>query len=190
MLSFIEGQIKDITLNSLVVKIGGLGLEVFVIPSLLPKLKLGDTICFFTYFHIREDAFELYGFKRKEELSFFKLLISVSGIGPRAALTLLNNNSVGELSSAILSKDVSLLTKVSGIGTKKAERLILELKDKIESSFKARGFVSGDGEVMEALMGLGYSKKDAQEALRRLPSDLTDVESRIKMVLQSKLRKK
>lgn len=186
MLSFLKGKLVDISEEALIVEAGNFGLEVFATPKTIEVLSARKNEEIFLYAHldVKEDGLEIYGFKDKEELGVFKLLVSVSGIGPRAAIALLNASSATELAQAILSEDVNLLTKVSGIGTKKAERLIIELKDKFQKSYANKGLAAGDSEVIDALTSLGYSSREAREAASKLSGDIKDVETRIKEALK------
>lgn len=171
MISFLQGQIIAKTNNSLVILTrSGLGYEVRVTSEVFLAAKEGEEAKFFTYFNVREDAQELYGVKTFDELMFFKMLVGVNGVGPRSALHILSLGTVREISGAINRGDLNFLTKVSGIGKKIAERITVELKGKLE------GFESGPrrpdsaklGDVIDALVGLGYSLAEAREAVKQV----------------------
>ena len=136
--------------------------------------KIGDEIFLFIHTHVREDALDLYGFLNLRELEFFEMLINVSGIGPKGALTILGIASIETLERAIGTGDTSYLTKISGIGKKTAEKIVIELRDKISEKIKdEKGGASMQGEldVLEALKSLGYSQNEAREALKKCSPD-------------------
>ncbi len=149
--------------------------------------KLGDQgqeVKVFTHLHVRENLSDLYGFRSFEELEFFETLISVSGIGPKAALSVMMLAPVKTLKQAIASGQKTLLTKVSGIGQRTAERIILELKDKVSASVADIQQLSSESEVIDALIGLGYTNHQVREALKQIPSKVKKVEDRIKQALK------
>lgn len=135
---------------------------------------------------VKEDAIDLYGFPDEEELSFFKLLLEVSGIGPKTALGILNLAGVETLRGAIAAGDASYLTRVSGVGKKSAERIVVELKDKLakEGYGREHGGRREDSDVLDALVGLGYSLDEARTALRSVPSEMTDLNDRVRGALK------
>lgn len=175
--------------KSLTVDVHGVGYEINTNALILEKSKVGDDVTFFTHHYVREDIMELFGFKDPNELSFFKKLISVSGVGPKSALTIMSLASVSELQKGIKKGDASLLTKVSGIGKKTAERLIVELKNKIEyadmAGEESGGFDVSDSQVIDGLVGLGYTQKEAREAARLVDKDIDNVKDRVKAALKS-----
>jgi len=170
MISFISGKIISKEKNSLVVLLGsGMGYEVKVTPEVFLSNALGEEIKLFTYLQVREDAQELYGMETAEELSFFKLLVGVSGVGPKSALHFLALGPIAEIKEAIRNGDIGYLTKVSGIGRKIAERILVELRDKITKSdagFKAGARGDKLADVIDALLSMGYSLPEAREAAR------------------------
>jgi len=187
MISFIDGKIKYKTERSVLVDVNGVGYEVFTAPLVLEKVKVGETIFLYTHLYVREDIMELFGFTTIDELNFFKDMISVSGIGPKSALSVLMLASVAELKKAIVHEDASLLTKVSGIGKKTAERLILEMKNKVDALDLAdnKSALSGtDGQAIDALINLGYSAREAREALLQVDNNITSVQDRLKAALK------
>ncbi len=169
MISYLEGKIVAKEKNSLILAVNGIGYEVRVTPGLFLQSKIGEQIKIFTYFHIREDAQELYGVTNFEELNFFKQLVSINGIGPKSVLNILALGSIAEIKKAISSSDVTFLTKVSGIGRKIADRIIVELKDKLEKvEIKSGEDSSNLGDVIDALTGLGYSLNEARVAIKQV----------------------
>ena len=173
MLGSIKGTITHKDDKYILVENAGLGYRVYVYGDTLLASTVGQDIHLFLYTHVREDAFDLYGFPSMPELSFFELLITVSGIGPRGALGILSVASVESLRRAIKSSDTGYLTKISGIGKKTAEKIALELRDKIT------GVVESDTtdnlDALEALQALGYRENDIREALRAVdPKDPTN----------------
>ncbi|MBI5732189.1 MAG: Holliday junction branch migration protein RuvA [Candidatus Magasanikbacteria bacterium] len=168
MISFLSGKILAKEKNSLLVLTdGGIGYEVKIVPPLLLKVKVGEDIKLFTYFHVREDCQELYGLETVEELNFFKMLLSVNGVGPRSVLHILALGSISEIKAAISRRDIDFLTKVSGIGKKIAERITMELKDKMGEEEKGTAGARL-GDVVEALTEMGYTLTQAREALKQI----------------------
>lgn len=168
MLAFLEGTILSKEKNSLVLLTkSGVGYEVKVASALFLRFKQGENIKVHTYFHVREDAQELYGFSSPVELVFFKQLIGVNGVGPRGALHIMALGSAEEIKTAISRGDVVFLTKVSGVGKKIAERIVVELKDKLANGAWAKdGIGSQLGDVIDALTEMGYSLAEAREAVK------------------------
>lgn len=182
MISYLSGKIQSKDLKSLILNTGGVGYQVFITPNLIEKAVEGSDIELYTHLHVREDCQELYGFETKEELEFFIKLISVSGIGPKSALGVFAIAKVQELKQAIANGDIAFLTRVSGIGKKTAERVIIDLRGKIDLTESAPGLTPSDTDALEALTGLGYSHQQAIEALRQVTAD--SVEDRLKQALK------
>jgi Holliday junction DNA helicase RuvA len=181
MISFIQGKIIKKGEDSVtILTSGGVGYDVNcrMQPSSraqaegIAECRIGDGVGLYTYLAVRENAMELYGFEKEEERELFLKFLDVSGVGPKTAMHLLSLGTVDEISSAIGRGDVDYLTKVSGIGKKTAERIVVELKSKVQKSVKS--IKSGDGEVLGdvvgALVGLGYSREEAREAVKELDS--------------------
>ena len=201
MIAFVRGTAVDMTENSVIVEAGGIGYEIYMTGTDLSQIHMGEEVKIHTYFNVREDAMQLYGFRSKDDLQMFKLLLGVNGVGPKAALGVLAGITADELRFAILSDDVKTLSKATGIGKKTAQKLILELKDKmkLEDAFELKlaheqeraavgaGEVSdGRQEAVEALVALGYSSADALRAVRKVtdvPPD--DVEGLLKAALKN-----
>src|SRR3989338_7655700 len=138
MIAYLEGTIQSINEQDLVVVVQGIGYRVFVTPTTIGEAEVAAAVALHTHQYVRDDALELYGFARPEELRMFKLLICVSGVGPKTALGILAITSPEQLRAAVVSGNVGLLTKVSGIGKKTAERLLVELKDTFIADAKKR----------------------------------------------------
>jgi Holliday junction DNA helicase RuvA len=171
----IKGKLKKKFLNSVVVETGGIGYRIALSPQILASLPAGDEIELYLYLHLREDGAELFGFATEEEQIFFELLLTVSGVGPRIALGILGLAPVGRLKAAIKSGDAETLVKAFGVGRRTAERITVELKNKIEGEAEAAGEAKID--AVDALVGLGYSRRQAQEAVRKVGSDKSPEET-------------
>ncbi len=186
MIARLSGTIADIGEKHLVVDVHGVGYKLFVTPDLALEAILGDERVFATYMSVRENAIDLYGFRDENERGFFELLLDVSGIGPKSALTILAMAPIEVLSRAIGTGDVGYLTKVSGIGRKTAEKIVIELRDKLRahSSDESRASLSADSDVIEALRTLGYKDNDARDAVKQIPLTATSTNERIKEALR------
>lgn len=183
MIAYIKGELAAVYLEGIVVEQGGIGYEISVPLSVIDQLPaLGEAVKIYTYLYVREDILKLYGFLSKEDLEVFKLLITVSGIGPKGALGILAAMSPDDLKFAILAGDTKAIAKAPGIGKKTAGKLILELKDKLklEDAFEERLESKQNGasgsesisairnEAAEALTALGYASTDALKAVRKV----------------------
>lgn len=168
-----------------IVDVSGLGYKVYTTLPTLGKVSVGEDITLHTYLHVRENSLDLYGFEDKEEQLFFELLISVSGIGPKSAISILNIANPDSLKKAISAGDTTHLVKVSGIGKKSAQKIILELKDKIGDGYEGDALLMQDEvDTLEALLSLGYSEKEVREVLQKLPKDIEGAHERIKEALK------
>ena len=201
MISFIRGLVADTTENAVILENNGIGYEIFMTGSSIEQVsRIDGGVKIHTYFQVREDAMQLYGFLSKDDLEMFRLLLNVNGIGPKAALGVLAGLTADELRFAVLSDDIKTISKAPGIGKKTAQKLILELKDKLklEDAFEKKlaheqeaasvsGFLIHDGrqEAAEALIALGYSSTDAMKAVRKV-TDVSpdDVEALLKAALK------
>ena len=201
MISFIRGLVADTTENAVILENNGIGYEIFMTGSSIEQVsRIDGEVKIHTYLQVREDAMQLYGFLSKDDLEMFRLLLNVNGIGPKAALGVLAGLTADELRFAILSDDIKTISKAPGIGKKTAQKLILELKDKLklEDAFEKKlaheqeaasvsGFLIHDGrqEAAEALIALGYSSTDAMKAVRKV-TDVSpdDVEALLKAALK------
>jgi Holliday junction DNA helicase RuvA len=187
MISYIEGEIILRGANFVIVKSGGMGFKVFVLPGADIS---GDFIELYTHLAVREDSLTLYGFPTYEELELFEILIGVSGIGPKAGLGILSVANPTTIKMAIAREDSSILTSVSGVGKKTAERVILELKNKFTLADIAEGELNptqkeilDHQDVVEALMGLGYGQNDVRKVLSKIPKEKS-LEEKIKLALR------
>lgn len=186
MLSHLKGNLETRAEKYVVMDIGGVGFKVFVSPTTLEQLPpAGQRVALHTHLYVRQEALEMYGFLTRPELIFFETLLSVSGVGPRVALGVLSVAPVNAIAAAIAKGQAELLTKVSGVGNKVAQKIILELKDKITKlGFGADETEFQDHEVIDALVSLGYSQAQARSAIRNLPKETKGVEKRIKEALK------
>jgi len=193
MISLIKGKIIENNGEQIIVlTAGGVGYKILVNTNGADFFKLGAEAEILTYLVVRENVMELYGFKNKEEKGLFEKLLLVSGIGPKTALHILSLGTGGEISSAIARGDVAYLTKVSGMGKKTAERLIVELKSKlgaVKDLSLGEEFSSEVGDVLEGLISLGYSTTQAREAVKRLQSKGKTSEQLMKEALKMLGRK-
>ncbi len=166
------------------IEVGGVGYSVRVPLALVESTKSGARIALYIHTAVRDDAIDLYGFATEEELAFFKLLMSVSGLGPKSALAILNTADVSGLKRTIGMGDASALHKIFGIGKKTAERIVVELRDKLSGS-PSTGLGASDAEVIEALTTLGYRLEESRDALRALGSEgVGDVRTRLSAALK------
>jgi Holliday junction DNA helicase RuvA len=189
MYEYLSGIVDYMGEDYAVIDISGLGYRVFTSQNTMKNLKLGEASKIFTHLIVKEDDLVLYGFFTRDELSMFKLLISVSGVGPKAGASLLNQYKASDIAAAIISRDIAKLTKAQGIGKKIAERIILELKDKIDTKSAIGGietFEGGDeiSEVIEALVSLGYNYSIASTAVLRLKDTKKPIDILIKDALR------
>ena len=199
MISFIRGTVADLTENSAIIESNCIGFEINMTGNALAQPHIGQEVKLHTYFQVREDAMVLYGFFNKDDLQVFKLLLGVNGVGPKAALGVLAGITADELRFAVLSDDVKTLSKAPGIGKKTAQKLILELKDKLdlEDAFEqklanqsAAGIPETEGanqlqEAVQALVALGYPNTDALRAVKKVEgAETMDVETLLKAALK------
>jgi Holliday junction DNA helicase RuvA len=189
MIAAVEGILNERGDNWAIVKVGGISLQVYVPASIWSQLGVvGDRVQLHTHFQLRDDNVALYGFATKAELEIFRMLIGVEGIGPKAGLAILSSLSPEQLTLAIASNDLDTLTRLPGVGKKTAQRLVLELKGRLDNTWGGveTAYLTDDNvEVMAALTNLGYSASEASRAIAAL-SDSTGVnlEEKIKLALQ------
>ena len=192
MIDQISGKIISINDNYVVLRVGGLGIKVNISAAFSSKLINEDLITLVTYLNVREDALDLYGFKNDSERNLFLMLISISGIGPKLAVSILSGVELEELKSNILSGDIKSLTFIPGVGAKTAKRIVIELKDKLsktittELGFKDNFNSKISKDVLSALVSLGYSESIAMEVIKRMNPANSDksIESLIKEALK------
>lgn len=187
MISLVEGTIELKAEKFAIVTVSGVGYKIFVGPETLRKIpEKGRGVKLWTHQYVREDAIELYGFLTYAELEFFETLINVPGIGPKGGLGILGIAPLDTLKKAIAAGDTSYLTRVSGIGRKTAEKIVLELKDKLAG----KGItveapeLAEEADALEALVALGYSQREAREAIQRVPEEIKSAEKRVKEALK------
>lgn len=185
MISRIIGNVIEVTEKSATVLVGGLGYEIFMAPMSIPNI--GEDVNIETVLIVREDAHELYGFQSKTEKDLFKMLITVSGIGPKGALGVLSLASPHDLASYIYKGDAGLFTRASGIGKKTAEKIIIELRDKVKDIAESNETKDISNDVFDALLALGYNQNQIREALSNLGSDINtaNTQETIRAVLKN-----
>ena len=192
MIATLEGILEYCGSDSIVINVGGVGFRVYVPDSTLRQLgAVKGRVFLYTHLHVREDSIALYGFASGEELTLFKSLISVSGVGSKVALALLSALSTEQLVMAITSGNIDLISQVPGIGRKLASRLVIELRTKLEKQWKevALPLVPESADVIAALTSLGYSLSEATKAVSKLPaSEELDLEEKVRMALQQMTR--
>ncbi len=185
MIAQIQGTVASMKDNAVVIMVSGVGYKVSVSPYTLGNIAGEGIITLHTHTYVREDTLSLYGFLTSDELDMFELLISVSGIGPKAGLSILSIADPHTIRTAILNHDASILTRVSGVGKKTAERVILDLENKVGSiSDMHRSGVTLDTDALDALTAMGYSVAQARDALQIAPADMKDVGERVKFALK------
>jgi Holliday junction DNA helicase RuvA len=197
MIASLDGTIAAVYAESLVLEVGGVGYRVFAAPALLAACESGSRLKVHTHHLVREDAQALYGFRTVEELGFFALLLTVTGVGPKVALGIVGSRPVAELQLAILAEDLAVLTALPGVGKRLAGRVVLELREKVAAAGTAAGGLAGSGaaapgqstqtDVTAALQALGYTLAEARDAARaaaaREPAGGT-LEERVKAALR------
>lgn len=189
MIASLDGIVTAVSGSDVVLEVGGVGYRIFAGPPTLASLKLGDRVRLQTHHLVREDSQALYGFRSTEELGFFELITTVSGVGPKVGLAIVSSRPVADLELAILQGDEAALTAVSGVGKRLAGRIVLELREKVQAAgFEARGEGGGESEVLAALEALGYSSREGREAARAAVLSLgadASLEDRVKEALQN-----
>lgn len=186
MIYTLEGKLIIKKTNFVVLQVGGIGLKISVSIRTLASLpQPGSDVKLFCNLYVREDRMDIYGFLTEEELSLFELLNSVPGIGPKTAMDLLTVDNIDNVMVAIVEGRPELLTRVSGIGKKTADRIVFELKNKIKGKeITGKPHLDIDLDLEDALVNFGYQKKAVKEALAKLPPDLTTPEERLKAALK------
>ena len=206
MIAYVQGILENLEIDKAVIDVGGIGYEVNISASTCDRMPgIGDNVKLYTYMNVKEDEMSLFGFLTRDEIRMFRMLITVSGIGPKGALSILSVFDTDDLRFAILAGDVKTISKAPGIGKKTAERLVLELRDKISnaditgtegigqaagsaSTGKSSGEdVSSRDEAVEALAALGYNATDAMKAVRKVLSnsdEKLDTEAILKLALK------
>lgn len=202
MIASVKGKLEGVTAESVIIDVNGLGVEAIVPTTVINRLpKIDENVRLYTYLHVREDAMQLYGFLEKEDLDFFKLLVTVNGIGPKAAIAILSSMPTDILTFAIISEDTKTIEKAQGIGSKTAKKLVLELKDKVGiiKIPKNTGSEKYDNSVLtieinseikdeavQVLTALGYSQTEAVKAISTVEiSEKMTSEELVKLALKN-----
>ncbi len=190
MISYLKGVIKFKGDNFIILDVNNIGYKVYLNNKLYNEFTTNSDVELFIHQHIREDTLDLYGFKTIDALIFFELLLSISGIGPKSALTAISTASIRDFRQSIINGDSSLFLQVSGIGKKTAEKIIIELRDKINTiKFTDNDSIGDvnliDNDEIDALQALGYSIMQAREALKNVDESITDSGQRIKQALKN-----
>jgi holliday junction DNA helicase RuvA len=196
VIASVEGVVAAIAADSLVIEVGGIGYRVFTAPAVIATAAPGSRLKLHTYHLVREDQQALFGFRNAEELGFFNLLLTVTGVGPKVAMAIVGSRPTADLQLAILMRDQAVLVSIPGIGKKLAERIIFELKEKVSAAGVAAGSsaafdTANEGEVVAALQALGYSLGEARDASRLAlqdPAVGAGLEDRVKAALRTLLR--
>ena len=188
MIVSVSGKLASVWENSVALDVRGVGLKITLSRRTLRALpQRGSSITLYTHLHVREDALDLYGFPSEPELALFEQLISVSGVGPKSALAVLDVGSLPDIVAAIAENRPDLLSRAPGIGKKSAERIVLELRSKVHTG-KGEATIArmdADADLLETLMGLGYRREDAKAALDRIDKKVADIGARLKAALKT-----
>jgi Holliday junction DNA helicase RuvA len=188
MIASLSGTVVASGKDFVVLQVGGVGFQVFVPQRLLSGLPgANQEITLFTHLHVRENELSLYGCESQEELSLFRTLLGVPGVGPKAGLSILSTLPPDQLRAALAAEDVALLARVPGIGRKTAQKLVFELKDKVAAEFPPGPvrpeWAEADADLIAVLTSLGYSVTEAQAAIRTLPRESLPLEERVRLAL-------
>ena len=188
MISQITGKIALRAEKYIIVDVNGIGYKIWCAEKTLSKIpQIGESVKLFTYLSVKETGWDLFGFLSFEELEMLELLISISGIGPKTAANILSVATVEDLQEAIVLGDETILSRVSGIGKKVAQKIVIELKSKVKKLVKGTGDkfrVADDIEIIDALVAMGYKVYEAREALKQVPAGVKGVENRIRETLK------
>lgn len=184
MFGHIKGKILDLKSTKAVIDVHGLGFNVYGTVGSLSKMKSNQEVSLWIHTVVRENSIELYGFETEEELHIFELLITVSGVGPKSGLTILSVAGVKAIEQAVVTGDTSSLVKISGVGKKTAEKIVIELSGKISTGEKG-GVSNEDIDVFEALKSLGYREREIQEIIKNMPQEIVGANDKIKYALKN-----
>lgn len=186
MIGKLRGKLIEVSGNiGLIETTSGVSYDVFLTPSVISKIPINSSIIVRTYLQVRDDALVLFGFETKNEYDFFKLLLTVPGVGPKTAFTVISFIKVNQIIAAVKNNEVDILTQVPGLGKKTAMKIILELSSKFEAEFEMKNMVLSeeDKTVVDALVSLGFKSHEAKKILGKLPKNLS-LEERIKKALK------
>lgn len=187
MISLLQGTIEFKGERFVIINAQGVGYKVFAPAEVLRMFRLNEEAKLWTHLHVREDSLELFGFLSYAEMEFFETLISVSGVGPKSAIGILGIAPLDTLKRAIAAGETAYLTKVSGIGKRMAEKIIVELRDKMGAGTVSEGMreeLKSDADVLDALASLGYSQREARDVLAAIPQDIAGTQKRLQAALQ------
>ena len=184
MIGQLTGQIAYKDGRYAILSAGGVGYKIYLTAETLKQTEIGQSVVFWTHLVVKEDALDLYGFSEKSELDFFELLIGISGVGPKSALSILSLAPPETLRKAVGAGNTGYLTQVSGIGRKIAEKIVLELRDKIVYLENEGDCLEQDAEAIMALQALGYTARDARDALKKVSNETADTEGKIREALK------
>ena len=184
MIGSIKGKVTYKSANYIILETNGVGYKVSLPQVLLVPLKVGQDLSLVIHTYVREDQLTLYGFQTLAELEFFELLLTVSGVGPKSAIAIMSLAAIDMLKSAIGSGDATVFKKVSGIGTKTAERVIVELKEKLKGEALAAPVAKEHSDAVDALIALGYSQQEARDALKTVPDNISKLQDKVKLALK------
>lgn len=185
MIGYLQGLVKRVSVEKLVIVVNGVGYEVNVTSGVGSKAVLGEDMELFIYTHVREEALELYGFKSETELTTFKLLIGVSGVGPKTAMMVMDRGGEA-VQKAIIKADVGFFTTIPRLGQKNAQKIIIELKNKMGGmvDLDLGGNIGETEEVVEALKGMGYSSREINDAVKNIPAEMDTVDKKLRFILR------
>jgi holliday junction DNA helicase RuvA len=185
MIGSVSGEVAAVRAGYAIIAAGGVGYKVAATRTTIAGLAVGSRAMLWTHLIVREDVLDLYGFETEDEMRFFEMLLSVSGIGPKSALAVLDIASIETLRSAIAGGNAGYLTNVSGIGKKTAEKIIVELRDKVGAAIEgSHKTLRGDEDALEAMRALGYSVAEARDALRKVPASVESGTERLREALK------
>lgn len=185
MIAKLEGTVSYKDPRFLILNVSGVGYKVFAAPEVVGAATEGAALSLWTYLAVRETALDLYGFPDKESLDFFEMLLDVPGIGPKSAMSVLGVAGISTLRSAISSNDHAYLTKLSGIGKRTAEKIVLELRDKLGTSTEEGSTQNREeSDSIDALKSLGYSEREAREALKKVSKEIVGTSQKVKEALK------
>ena len=186
MIGSLRGTVCGLIRGTVVVDVGGVGYRVHVTADTLTRLAEGQEILLWTHLAVRENSEDLYGFFEKDDLVWFELLLTVSGVGPKSALNIVNAVDTDALKDAIARGDAAALGSAHGVGKKTAEKIVLELREKVGAveSKSGRGATSAENDIVDALISLGYSPKEARETLRAIPKTAVTTEEQIREAIK------
>ncbi|SES73892.1 Holliday junction DNA helicase subunit RuvA [Natronincola peptidivorans] len=190
MFEYIKGKVSDVIIDKIIIEVGGIGYRIFSSINSAANIKQGDNVTVFTHFVLKEDEISLYGFITRKELDMFQKLISVSKVGPKVAISILSTYSPESLANNIMNNNIANISKAPGVGKKTAERIILELKDKVKHYGLELDYDSGldysssNDEVVDALISLGYHRQEAERILSSIKDNNLTTEEMIKEALK------